>query len=199
MTAVASSVAENYFEPKVNSWVAPVLPGSYLVTENPDIAVTTLLGSCVAACVRDTATGIGGLNHFLLPDDDHSRSGDFSARYGVHAMEVLINEILKRGGNRRTLEAKAFGGSNVIETGGGSGIGIRNAEFVQRYLQTEGIKLTATDLGGPRARRIYFFPNTGRVTVQRLPASESRTATKSEVELKTVVQKACPTGKVELF
>ncbi|MEO1550217.1 MAG: chemoreceptor glutamine deamidase CheD [Pseudomonadota bacterium] len=199
MTVAAQSAANRYFEAKVDAHVTSVLPGHFLVLNAKGEAVTTLLGSCVAACVRDTRTGIGGLNHFLLPEEDSMGQGGFPSRYGVYAMELLINEILKRGGKRETLEAKAFGGSRVIETTAEASVGNRNVSFVQEYLQSEGITLTASDLGGARARRVFYFPDTGRVIVQRLPIEESQKASRLDSQLRTHVKKSKPAGGVELF
>ncbi len=196
---VEKGTSTRFFEPKINSEVVSVLPGHFFVTGEPDLAISTLLGSCVAACIRDTRTGFGGLNHFLLPDADAARSGGFSSRYGVHAMEMLVNEILKAGGSREHLEAKAFGGARVIDTSSSDPIGARNGQFVRDYLASEGISLVATDLGGSRARRVYYYPNSGNVTVQRLPLNETGSATAHEAALKQSMAKAKPSGAVELF
>ncbi|MGM0586589.1 MAG: chemoreceptor glutamine deamidase CheD, partial [Pseudomonadota bacterium] len=169
------------------------------VTEDPEVAVTTLLGSCVAACLRDAGTGIGGLNHFLLPGEGRTQGGSRSARYGVHAMEVLINDILRRGGAKERLEAKVFGGANVIDTASADTVGARNAQFVKDYLRLEGIRLAASDTGGERARRVYFFPGTGRVSVLRLPVAESRRARAEETRLARAARQAPRAGGVELF
>ena len=193
--------SEAYFEPKINAHVIAVLPGKHRVISDQGIALSTLLGSCVAACIRDVDTGIGGLNHFLLPDDEGSAgaSGGFSARYGVHAMELLINEILKLGGRKDRLEAKAFGGSNVIASRSKESVGDRNVKFVQNYLRSEGIRLSAADFGGERARRIYFFPGSGHVSVNRLPVSESIKASKTDQQLQRTAVTKPKAGGVELF
>lgn len=134
------------------------MQGDAYVTDNPLEILTTILGSCIAACIRDPATGIGGMNHFLLPegegDDRNAR------RFGVNAMEILINEILKRGGSRNRLEAKLFGGANVIKAM--SDVGSRNAEFAMQFLSDEGISVTGGDIGGTMPRRIQFWPVSGR-------------------------------------
>lgn len=196
MNAVAEAGA--YFEPKIGARAISVLPGRHAVIEDRDAAVTTLLGSCVAACIRDVERGIGGLNHFLLPGDDGAGAGARSARYGVYAMEVLINDILKRGGRKDRLEAKVFGGANVIDTSAKDTVGSRNAAFVRRYLETEGIRLAAADTGGDRARRVFFFPATGRASVLRLADAETRAAGRAETRFARTT--AAPrTGAVELF
>ncbi|MFO7855206.1 MAG: chemotaxis protein CheD [Paracoccaceae bacterium] len=196
MSAVADAIA--YYEPKIGARAVSVLPGRHAVIAEAGAAVTTLLGSCVAACVRDVERGIGGLNHFLLPGDAGAGAGERSARYGVYAMEVLINDILKRGGRKERLEAKVFGGANVIDTSATDTVGARNAAFVRRYLETEGIALVAADTGGDRARRIFFFPATGRASVLRLADAETRAAGRAESRLARSA--AAPTaGRVELF
>lgn len=194
-TTLATPAAQAHFEHKVNAQVYPVLPGECLVIDERGAAVSTLLGSCVAACIRDRNRGFGGLNHFLLPGGDGSQS----ARYGVYAMEVLINQILARGALRSDLEAKVFGGGEVIASSGGMTIGQRNAAFVRDYLKSEGIAILAEDLGGPSARRIYYFPDSGAVRVQYLAAPESRRTAEGEATLSRRLSAQPKTGAVELF
>lgn len=195
--APAASDARVYFDAKIGSKATIVLPGDHLVTEDKELAIVTLLGSCVAACIRDTRTGIGGLNHFLLPEEN-SVGGAVSGslRYGANAMEVLINDILRRGCSKEHLEAKVFGGGNVIDTSASETVGDRNSKFVIDYLRREGIKVAASDLGGTRARRIFFFPDTGRVSVLRLEPTSVR---EQEMRLKEKVDTGPKTGSVELF
>lgn len=199
MTASAGAAAAPYFDPKIGARAISVLPGRHAVTAEPDLAVTTLLGSCVAACIRDVEAGVGGLNHFLLPGEDRGDGAARSTRYGVHAMEVLINDILKRGGRKSALEAKIFGGANVIDTSTRDTVGLRNAEFVRQYLATEGIRIAAADTGGERARRVFFFPATGRASVLRLAPSESAGASRAEARLRQAAARAPRAGGVELF
>jgi chemotaxis protein CheD len=198
MTAAARASAA-YFEPKIGARAVSVLPGRHAVIDEPELCVTTLLGSCVAACIRDVTRGVGGLNHFLLPGEDRDGSASRSTRYGVHAMEVLINDILKRGGRKDSLEAKVFGGANVIDTSSEDTVGARNGRFVERYLRTEGIRIAATDVGGDRARRVYFFPSTGRVSVLRLAPAETRSMRATESRLRQAARSAPAAGGVELF
>ncbi len=199
MTAAAARASAPYFDPKIGARAISVLPGYHDITGERDVAVTTLLGSCVAACIRDVQLGIGGLNHFLLPGEDRSEGSSRSARYGVHAMEVLINDILKRGGAKCRLEAKVFGGANVIDTSSKDTVGSRNAAFVNDYLKMEGIRVAAADTGGERARRIYFFPSTGRASVLRLPVAETRATRGAETKLAMAARQAPSAGGVELF
>ena len=200
MTAAASNaVSRKYFEAKINSMATIVLPGDHLVVEEADLAVVTLLGSCVAACIRDVGTGVGGLNHFLLPEEKGSGAASGSARYGTNAMEVLINDIVRRGGRKDRLEAKVFGGANVIDTAATETVGDRNCKFVIDYLKRENIPVAASDLGGMKARRVFFFPATGRVSVLRLEPSDQRVVRDQEVKLQAKVQKNLGAGEVELF
>lgn len=156
----ASAVAEprRFLNPQDGHWHVQITQGDCYVTDDPREVLTTLLGSCISACLRDPVAKIGGMNHFLLPEGD---GGDRDAqRYGVNAMEVLINGILKRGGARERLEAKLFGGANVIATL--SDVGSRNAKFARRFLADEGIAVRGGDIGGSSARRVQFWPVDGR-------------------------------------
>ncbi|QDL94750.1 chemoreceptor glutamine deamidase CheD (plasmid) [Paroceanicella profunda] len=187
----------HFWDPKINAMTQTVLPGFHAVTDEKDLALVTLLGSCVAACIRDPQLGVGGLNHFLLPGD--TNGDQKSARYGVHAMEVLINDILKRGGSKGRLEAKVFGGANVIDVSAAETVGDRNSRFVADYLRREGIRITAQDLGGDRARRVFFFPDSGRASVLKLPIADNRRLRNEEMALRSKAQAAPKAGGVELF
>lgn len=189
------NAAHAHFEHKVNARVFPVLPGEHLVIDEPGAAVSTLLGSCVSACIRDRRRGFGGLNHFLLPGED----GGQSARYGAYAIKALINEILGRGCLRSDLEAKVFGGGEVIASSGGANVGRKNAAFVRGYLRSEEIAVLAEDLGGPAARRIYYFPHSGAVRVQYLAAPETRQAAAGEAGYRRRLASQPKSGEVELF
>lgn len=135
-----------------------VVQGGQAVSADPTACMTTVLGSCVAACLWDAQQGLGGMNHFLLPEAPHGSAAD--ERYGVQAMEMLINGLLKRGASRDRLRAKVFGGARM--TAGLMDIGARNGAFVRQFLTTEGIRLESASLGGERARRIQFWPVSGR-------------------------------------
>jgi chemotaxis protein CheD len=150
-----------------------VIQGEYKVSNDPDVVLTTILGSCVAACLRDPSAGVGGMNHFLLPGND----GREAERYGVHLMELLVNELLKRGARRERLEAKLFGGGKTME--GLSDIGSLNAAFAERFLRNEGITVNGGSLRGDRGRRIQFWPVNGRarqvfLTNDQVPVSVAR-------------------------
>lgn len=191
-----SSAVMRYHDSRFNTVAAKLLPTQYLVVDD-DTALTTTLGSCVAACVRDPVLKIGGMNHFLLPD---GQAGDGApARYGSYAMELLINELLKRGGQRRRLEAKVFGGANVLKGFTSNPVGTRNAEFVRQYLQAEHIPIVAEDLMGIHPRKIWYFPSSGRVVVQRLPHAHEAAVAATESAVRARLATAPVTGGVELF
>jgi chemotaxis protein CheD len=146
-------------------------PGGHYVTSSEEILVT-VLGSCVAACIRDPLAKVGGMNHFMLPQSDSGAWGITSAtmRYGNFAMEQLINDILCRGGRRHNLEIKVFGGAGII--GSSAQVGLRNADFVETYLREEGLPIAAKSLRGKHARRIHYEPLTGRVRMLEMPRVE---------------------------
>jgi chemotaxis protein CheD len=137
-----------------------IVQGEYFVTDDPNVVVTTLLGSCVAACIRDPVARVGGMNHFLLPGPELRARVSEAERYGVHLMELLVNGLLQRGARKDRLEAKLFGGARTVE--GLSDIGARNADFAERFLQNEDIALIGGSLGGDCGRRLQFWPVLGR-------------------------------------
>lgn len=152
--------------------VIHVVQGEHAISDDPDEILTTVLGSCVSACILDADRGIGGLNHFLLPD---AGPGGPDIRYAAAAMEVLVNGLMRRGAARSRLRAKLFGGARMMA--GLPDIGQRNADAARRFLQDEGIPLIASDLCGTQARRIRFWPVIGRVQLHllgeaRAPARE---------------------------
>lgn len=161
--------------------------------------LVTVLGSCVAACVRDADSGIGGMNHFMLPDDGGRDTLGSSARYGTYAMEVLINHLLKMGAKRSRMEAKVFGGGAVMASLSSSNVGTRNAEFVLNYLKTEKIPIVAKDLLDSYPRKVYYFPDTGRVLVKKLHRVHNETLFSRERDYKDRLQGSRMEGDVELF
>jgi chemotaxis protein CheD len=146
-----------------------LLPNEFYTTSE-DMVLVTVLGSCVAACIQDRTAGIGGMNHFMLPDDGAEvvQAASDAMRYGAYAMEVLINELIKAGGRRERLEAKVFGGAAVLAGMTTMNIGDRNSEFVRRYLALEKIRIVAEDLQGAHPRKVAFLPRTGQVMVKKL-------------------------------
>ncbi|WP_127903760.1 chemotaxis protein CheD [Solirhodobacter olei] len=145
-----------------------VVQGNFLVSGEEGAAFTTILGSCVATCFHDPTARIGGMNHFLLPDG--AQGGGELLRYGLHAMELLINAMLKAGAQKGRLQAKLFGGAAMHD--GMRGIGKSNAEFARRFLATEGIPCVGESLGGTQGRRLRYWPTTGRAQLRLMDSYE---------------------------
>ena len=188
-----------YYHPHFDAHIVKVMLGQHKISSRVDEMLVTTLGSCVAACVRDPVAGIGGMNHFLLPEvpDNPNDSANVAARYGSVAMELLINLILANGGRRNRLEVKVFGGAKVIDTT--LDIGAKNADFVLSYIRREGLSLVGQDLGGAMARRIHYFPSTGRV-LRRVLRPEALTETVSqELNFMSTLRHKPIEGDVELF
>ncbi|HJX57768.1 MAG TPA: chemoreceptor glutamine deamidase CheD, partial [Thiobacillus sp.] len=167
--AIEEQLATNlYYDRNFDYETAKILPGEYYFTGKP-MMIVTVLGSCVAACMRDRVSGIGGMNHFMLPDGggDAGSASSASMRYGAYAMEVLINQLLKAGARRENLEAKVFGGGNVLRGFTSINVGERNAQFVRNYLHIENIRIVAEDLNDVHPRKVYYFPATGKVLVKK--------------------------------
>lgn len=176
-----------------------VLPGEAYVTARTDEMIVTVLGSCVAACIRNPATGFGGLNHFMLPESDSGIWNGASAalRYGNYAMEVLINEVLKSGCERRDLEIKLFGGADL--TDGPTLIGSSNVSFVLDYLEAEGLVVASADLGGSYGRRIHYNPSTGVVHRLLLGTATHPDFVDEEHSFKDRLARTKVEGEVDLF
>lgn len=197
--AFSEHLAENhYFDRMLNVDAVKILPGEYFVTSGRQVLVT-VLGSCVAACIRDNKTGIGGMNHFMLPDEGNREMISSSARYGNYAMEVLINHLFKLGAKRNRLEAKVFGGGAVLESLSASKVGERNAEFVLSYLKMEGIPVISKDLLDSYPRKIYYFPNSGRVLVKKLHRVHNDTLFVRESDYQKRLKSSKVEGDIELF
>lgn len=177
---------------------AKVLPGEYFVSTR-DMLLVTVLGSCVAACIRDVRTGIGGMNHFMLPDSEAEQTEANGARYGTYAMDVLISHLLKLGARRENLEAKVFGGGNVLPGLVQANVGHKNAAFVERFLNTENIRIAARDLAAGHPRKVYYFPANGRVLVKRLRSLHNDTVLERESAYRQSLTQAPKNGEVELF
>jgi chemotaxis protein CheD len=170
-----------------------VHPGDVHVSAEPDVVISTLLGSCVAACLFDPTSGVGGLNHFLLPD------GEGTLLYGTHAMETLVNGILRQGGRRGSIRAKAFGGAQMKRGSSVLGIGRRNGDFIRLYLANEGIPLLAQDLGGASARRVWFHPGSGRVWVEALAGHAVDPLAQQERRYREGITTTPVAGDIEIF
>lgn len=191
--------SRHYFDRELEISAVKLLPGEYYITAE-NMVLTTVLGSCVSACVRDSTAGVGGMNHFMLPDaDPSSRKTAAALRYGSYAMEVLLNELFKAGAKRERLEAKVFGGGAVLANMSMLNIGDRNADFVLRYLQMEQVRIAAQDLRGKLPRRINYFPVTGKVTVRKLRRQDDTLMVqREEQELVQVLLKQRGGKKLEL-
>lgn len=175
-------------------------PGEYYIGSAGEI-ISTVLGSCVGACIRDPIVGIGGMNHFMLPDTAGEPNWGpkltAATRYGSYAMEQLINGLLNRGARRDRLEAKLFGGAHVLV--GASDVGARNIEFATNYLAAEGVAIAARDLGGEHGRRVLYFTQTGRARVRLLGNESRREVATSEQDYRSRITEEPVGGDVELF
>jgi chemotaxis protein CheD len=176
-----------------------IVQGQQHVESDPNAMMTTILGSCIAACLWDPVRGIGGMNHFLLPGDENQMPDPggtgSSARYGVHAMELLVNALLRRGAKRESLKAKLFGGARMIR--GLTDIGEMNAAFAERFLLSEGIPVIGGSLRGNQGRRIQFWPVGGRAR-QVLLRPDTLTVFQAEYQA-AAPKMVAQTGTVELF
>lgn len=150
-----------------------IIQGEYKVISDPNVVLSTILGSCVAACLRDPVAGVGGMNHFLLPGSaTPGMGGGDATRYGVHLMELLINGLLKKGARRDRIEAKIFGGAKTIATF--SNVGEQNAAFAMQFLKDEGIKVVGSSTGGEHGRKLEFWPVSGRARQYPLTGAETQ-------------------------
>ena len=170
----------HFFDGRFPHEIAQILPGEFYVSKEPKV-VYTVLGSCISACIIDPVLGIGGMNHFMLPEPKGDAGYDSwgkSARYGSYAMELLINEIMKRGGSRSRLEVKLFGGAilkNAINR-----VGTKNADWAKSFLEIEGLKLLSCDVGDIYPRKVYYFTDSGRVLMKKIKKTINTTVTDRE-------------------
>jgi chemotaxis protein CheD len=190
------------WEGKTGRWMAKILPGEFYITA-ADEGITTVLGSCISACVRDTAIRVGGMNHFMLPEDTTQgksawldADAGLATRYGSFAMESLINGLLKLGARRERMEIKLFGGGHVLRAA--LEVGERNIQFARQWLRTEGFRIAAEDVGSDVPRRIIYLPSTGAVRVKHLRSSDNNEiATREQQHLRSLA--ATPSSDIELF
>lgn len=173
-----------------------VIQGEWKVSNDPTVVLSTVLGSCVAACLRDPVAGVGGMNHFLLPGsvDALAQGGDVS-RYGVHLMELLINGLLKQGARRDRLEAKIFGGAKTIASF--SNVGQQNSDFATRFLRDEGIQLVGSSTGGDAGRKLEYWPVSGRARQYALTGAETQRTV--QLEIRPVAQPKPVESSIEFF
>ncbi|MEM9755178.1 MAG: chemotaxis protein CheD [Pseudomonadota bacterium] len=167
--------------------IETVVQGEFKISRSPNTVLSTLLGSCVAACIYDPEIGLGGMNHFLLPGSDHGDSSEL--KYGSMAMELLINDLLKAGAQRTSLKAKLFGGARIAANL--SDIGAKNIAFARDYLARERFQVVSESLGGVQARRVHFRPSTGHVRMMLVPPAQA--------PQEYSAPKRPPAAKVELF
>jgi chemotaxis protein CheD len=195
---------QRYWDPDMAHWTVKILPGEYYVTRNEE-AISTVLGSCVSACVRDPVRNVGGMNHFMLPEDQSVGPNNWldpavglATRYGSYAMESLINDLLKLGAARERLEIKLFGGGRILAAM--TDVGGRNVEFIRNYMSLEGYRVAAEDLGGTQPRKVVYFPATGRAKLRKLRPVENRIISHHEqLYLASIGKQAAGGGDVELF
>ena len=182
---------------------AKISPGEYYVTKENEL-LTTVLGSCISACIRDKVTGVGGMNHFMLPEtNEHKLSVQAehvvgnASRYGNYAMEHLINVILANGGKRKNLEVKVFGGGKIIPTLGD--VGLNNINFVLEYIDTEALQLVSQDLGDIYPRKVIYFPKTGKVRMKKIKHLHNETIILREKEYRSTIKDVPVISEIELF
>ncbi len=194
---------KRYWNKEKNIIVAKILPGEFYVT-NEDEMITTVLGSCIAACIRDKVTGIGGMNHFMLPETSKQQLQDGmeavvgnATRYGNYAMEHLINTILQNGGQRKNLEVKLFGGGKVIPTMGT--VGERNVQFALNYVDAEGLELISHDLGDNYPRNVQYYPKTGKAMMKKIKNLHDQTVVQQEIKYSTTIKDTEVESDIELF
>lgn len=188
-----------YYERDFGRNAVKVMPGEFFVARE-DVVISTVLGSCVAACIWDRVAGVGGMNHFMLPGGDSSGDNPTakSGRYGVFAMEQLINELIKRGARKTSLEAKVFGGGAVLRNFSTINVGERNAAFVLDFLRTESIRVVSQDLLDVYPRRVAFFPASGRALCKKLAKTDSSVVT-AEQQYTAKINTTEVAGDIELF
>jgi chemotaxis protein CheD len=196
------SEAPRFWEPETARWTVKLLPGECYVTRH-DEAIITVLGSCISACIRDPDTGLGGMNHFMLPERDErfaiNPASGFSQinRYGCFAMESLINHLARHGAQRSRLELKVFGGGRILKPM--IDIGARNIEFIHSWARTEGVRLAAQDLGGTQPRKLVYFPATGLARVLKLAPIENRSIADRELYYLQHLSEKPSEDQVEIF
>jgi chemotaxis protein CheD len=199
-TGASGEARTFYFERAFERTAVKVLPGEFFVSDE-DVVLSTVLGSCISACIWDRAAGIGGMNHFMLPGHDGARDADpvgLAGRYGAFAMEQLINELIKRGARKANFEAKLFGGGHVMRNFTTMNVGERNAGFVLEFLRTEGIRVVSQDLLDVYPRRVAFFPASGRALCKKLAQADASLMA-AEQQYTARLKTRDVAGDVELF
>jgi chemotaxis protein CheD len=187
----------------MNMEMVKILPGEFYVTSSNEI-IATVLGSCISVCIRDAKLGIGGMNHFMLPENNKKSDDswkynkiDKAARYGNDAMEHLINELLKNGGRKNRFEIKVTGGGRIMAKM--NDIGAKNITFIKDYLETEGYDIASEDTGEVYPRKVRYFPKTGKLQVMKLRSLHNDTLISRETDYKKHIEEDKIEGDVELF
>jgi chemotaxis protein CheD len=190
---------DRYYDQITEMMVVKVFSGDCYSTNRSGEMLVTILGSCIAACIRDPIAKVGGMNHFLLPDSQNL--GDSPTRYGAYAMEKLINDLLKKGAQKSRMEVKIFGGGNVIKSS--AMIGDKNVKFIKDYLKLEGLRIAQEDVGGTSPRRIHYYPDSGKVMMRKLNRQEDFANVEKEettyAKAITLTVRKGTEGAVELF
>jgi chemotaxis protein CheD len=193
-----------HWDPIHKFHIVKILPGQFYVTKQEE-ALATTLGSCISVCIRDSLLGIGGMNHFMLPlksqnrnDEDSSNPWSTAARYGNFAMELLINAIIKNGGEKKRLEVKVFGGAKILAHIK-KDIGRLNIDFIWKYLQMEELPIMAEDLGGCWPRKVLYFPATGKARVMKLQPLLNEIIAQEEAHYQSDLNRNDFSGGAELF
>lgn len=196
---------KRYHDRQRNIIVAKILPGEFYVTKSSE-AISTVLGSCISACIWDSKLHIGGMNHFMLPikgdligHDGWQHNNSYTCRYGLWAMEYLINEILKYGGVRQNLQVKLFGGGRVLQNMS-TDVGEQNIHFAHDYVMNEGLPIVGSDVGGPWPRKVLFYPDTGKVLVKKLQSTHNDTIQRRERQYRDSLEAPVQdSAEIELF
>ena len=190
------NMPDRYWSTKWNCTAIKISPGEYQVTSEP-VVLTTILGSCIAACIHDPVTHTGGMNHFMLPHQSHTDDQNRPLRYGLFAMETLINEMMKQGSQRNNLVLKICGGGDMMQ--GKTDIGEQNINFIQDFITRDRLPLEASDLGGSQPRRVAFFPTTGRLFISKLDQQTDNRLLQQERYLQAQAEQQLTTCDITLF
>jgi chemotaxis protein CheD len=179
-----------------------IQPGEYYVTKEDEI-IATVLGSCVSVCLKDEKNGIAGMNHFMLPGDFRMEDvfNSQSARYGMYAMEMILGDLIKMGGDRSNLTAKVFGGGHVLQAvnPGANSVPLANIQFIKAFLSMEGIKVLKSDLGGNHGRKVLYLPRLGKVYVKQLVPDDNQTLAARERQYQTSLRRETKEEDLTLF
>ncbi|MGL5117410.1 MAG: chemoreceptor glutamine deamidase CheD [Beijerinckiaceae bacterium] len=201
--ATSTGSGRRYFDQRFNAFIINVAPGQFEIASGDGQVLSTVLGSCVAACIRDRTLGIGGMNHFLLPGEEGEGGGravsNDDMRIGSAAMEFLINGLIRKGACRSRMEAKVFGGARMLAGNKEIGVGERNIIFVRRFLNREGLPIISEHLGGERARRVNFEPISGRAWVQSYDRIGGASVVETEQTYRRELAQRAPANNLEVF